>query len=229
MASFILWGLVVAVVSYLLGSMNFPIIITKLLKKGDIRDYGSGNAGSTNVLRSVGKKAALVAFLLDIFKAVVSVLIGYFVFSYVCESQDVNPIYVSFGKYIGGLACMLGHIFPLYYGFKGGKGVATSGGMIAVLDWRVFIIVILSFITSFMSKKIVSLSSIIAACIFPLATFLVTYIFDYTLSASPPHIGYLIGVTAMSFICGMVVVVKHKDNIKRLREGTEKPIIKSKS
>ncbi len=223
---FALFGLLIAVISYLLGSLSFSIILTKLYKKGDIRSYGSGNAGMTNVLRTVGKSAAVYTFVLDFVKCAASVLIGYFIFKNLCQAQGIDIAYANFGKYIGGFACMMGHIFPIYYGFKGGKGVVTSCAMIAFVDWRVFIFVIATFIISFIIKKTVSLSSILAALMFPVATFFVTYICDYQTKVG---LSYLIAVTSIALLVAVVVVVKHKDNIKRILNGTEKPIFSKKN
>ncbi|MFI3325498.1 MAG: glycerol-3-phosphate 1-O-acyltransferase PlsY [Clostridia bacterium] len=226
MGTFVLWGILVAVVAYFLGSVNFSIILTRLYKQDDIRNYGSGNAGMTNVLRVVGKKAALYTFIFDFLKCVVSVLIGLFVFTTLCKNLDVNMEYANFGKYIAGFACMMGHNFPVYFNFRGGKGVVTACALIAVVDWRVFIFVIATFGISFLIKKTISLSSILAAAMYPIATFFVTYFLDYRVSV---ELDYLIAVTAISLLIGLTVIIKHKDNIKRILNGTEKPIISKKA
>lgn len=226
MGTFVLWGILVAVVAYFLGSVNFSIILTRLYKQDDIRNYGSGNAGMTNVLRVVGKKAALYTFIFDFLKCVVSVLIGLFVFTTLCKNLYVNMEYANFGKYIAGFACMMGHNFPVYFNFRGGKGVVTACALIAVVDWRVFIFVIATFGISFLIKKTISLSSILAAAMYPIATFFVTYFLDYRVSV---ELDYLIAVTAISLLIGLTVIIKHKDNIKRILNGTEKPIISKKA
>lgn len=227
MMKFVLCGLLIAVISYFLGSINFSIILTKIYKNDDIRNYGSGNAGMTNVLRVVGKKAALYTFIFDFIKCVISVLIGLFIFTRLCQSADVNMEYANFGKYIAGFACMMGHNFPIYFQFKGGKGVVTACAMIAVIDIRVFVFVIATFIISFLIKKTISISSILAAIMYPIATFFVTYLCDY-INKAVVGLGYLIAVTAISFVIALTVIVKHKDNIKRILNGTEKPIISKK-
>ena len=227
---FILPAVLVIAASYLLGSISFSIIFTKFFqsKDTDIRDMGSGNAGATNVLRSVGPKAAALTFLFDFLKCVASVLVGRMVFSYVCGLYDAPSVIAQYGAYIAGIACLLGHIFPIYYGFRGGKGVVTCAAMAALLDWRVFVICIVLFIITFACSKMVSLGSIIALSAFPVVTFLITYFIDYknvtALSHGPVPLSYVITVTALSLVIGLVVDIKHHTNISRIKNGTEKKI-----
>ncbi len=226
--NFIIYGAIVAVIGYLLGSLSFSIIITKLYKKGDIRNYGSGNAGMTNVLRSVGKLPAAMTFILDFSKGIVSALIGYWIFVGICEAQGLNLAYANFGSFLGGFASVLGHIYPLYFKFKGGKAVATAAAVVAIADWRIFLVVVSVFIISFSIKRMVSLSSVLGAISYPIATFIITYFNDYLPSPGEIDgivgINYVLSVTVISLIMGSLVVVKHKDNIKRIFAGEEKPI-----
>ena len=223
----VLLMLAIAVCSYLLGSINGAIIVSKIYKKGDIRNYGSGNAGSTNVLRSVGKSAALITFSWDILKGIIAVLIAMFVLGAFLENTENKIEIVNIGKNIAGLFAIMGHSFPVFYGFKGGKGVATAGAIIAIIDWRVLIFVLLAFIISFVIKKTVSISSVLAAITFPIATFFITYFIDYKGSLSVSF-EYLLIVTAFSLVIGLFVIIKHKDNIKRMLKGEEKPIFSKK-
>ena len=131
-------SLIVAVISYLLGSLSFSIIFTKFFEKKDIRTMGSGNAGATNVLRSVGPKAAICTFIFDFLKGVASVLIGKLIFSMMLPSGVLLPEMVQYGTYIAGFSCVFGHMFPIYFGFRGGKGILTTAAIIALIDWRVF-------------------------------------------------------------------------------------------
>lgn len=229
----ILPTLMILVVAYLLGSVSFSILLTKLFKHDDIRNYGSGNAGATNVLRSVGKTAAALTFAFDFLKCVFSVVLGRIALGQVCLSIGAPAEIANFGAYAAGLACILGHIFPIYFGFKGGKGVVTTAAMVALLDWRVFLILFAVFAVIFATKKIVSLASVIGCALYPVVTFLVTFFFDYSGSPLPSHgavtLTYLIAVTLVSAIVGAVVVIKHKENIKRLLNGTEKPITTKKA
>ena len=163
----LLFGLLAAVIAYLLGSVSFSIIFTKLFAhKQDIRSMGSGNAGMTNVLRSVGAKAAIFTFIFDFAKGILAVWIGRLLFDWMTTFTVIEGVgageLVQYGAYIAGFFCAIGHIFPIYFGFKGGKGVLTSWAIIALIDWRAFVLVIVVFIIVFLCSKIVSLASICA-------------------------------------------------------------------
>ncbi len=218
-------ALLTAVVAYLLGSINTAIMVTKVATKGkdDIRNMGSGNAGFTNVLRSVGKGPAIVTIVCDALKCVVAVLIGGLIFSFIAtDNQILHNEYINIGKYIGGIFSILGHSYPIYFGFKGGKGVVSAAALMATEDWRVFLVILAIFAIVFLCSKIISLSSIIAAASYPVITFLFTFIFDYNMFGY--SLGYVIMSTCAAFLIGLFVVVKHKSNIGRLIRGEEKKI-----
>ncbi|MCY1714292.1 glycerol-3-phosphate 1-O-acyltransferase PlsY [Caproiciproducens galactitolivorans] len=216
-----------AIISYLLGSISFSIIFTKKFNKVDIRSMGSGNAGATNVLRSVGTKAAIFTFIFDFAKGAVSVIIGKEIFGFICTMTGASPIIAQYGAYIAGVACVIGHIYPVYFDFKGGKGVLTSAAMIALIDWRVFLIVISVFIILFLTTRIVSLSSMSAAASFPVATFLITYFIDYRnadASAGPVTLTYVWVTSAIALIMAFTIIYEHRANIERIKNGTEKKL-----
>lgn len=221
-----------AVVAYLLGSINTAVLVTRIVTKGksDIRKMGSGNAGFTNVLRCVGKVPAIVTIVCDALKCVIAVLIGGFIFTFASQllgSQDTvlaNEL-VNFGKYIAGVFCILGHSYPVYFHFKGGKGVVTAAALIATEDWRVFLCVIATFLIVFVLTKIISISSIISAVLYAPYTFAMTFIFDYQSGYS---LSYVIMSTVAALIIGVFVIVKHKENIGRLMRGEEKKITDKK-
>ena len=119
-----------AIVSYLIGSVNFSILLSKMLSGKDIRESGSGNAGATNMLRTYGKKMGVITLLLDVLKGIVVILLSRFVKN-IAGTDEIYPVI----SYIAGVCVILGHNFPLYFGFKGGKGVATSLGVVLMLDW----------------------------------------------------------------------------------------------
>ena len=215
-----------ALAGYLLGSINWSIILTWLFKdREDIREFGSGNAGTTNVLGTVGKKAAVLTFAGDFLKCVVALLLSQ---AFVALLAPESVEFYGVARYVAGVACVLGHIFPIYYGFRGGKGVVTSAAMIALTDWRVFLLVLLTFAIVFAAKRIVSLASVVCAALYPVFTFLFLFLVEFSGSPLANHgdrsLAYVLFATAASLFIGLTVVVKHKANIGRLLRGEEKPI-----
>lgn len=221
-----------AVLGYLLGSVSFSIIITrKFEQKADIRSMGSGNAGFTNVLRSVGRLPAVLTLIGDFGKGVIAVLAGKLIFQYFSGIPDLSFTVMQYGAYLAGFACLMGHLYPCYFGFKGGKGVLTTAAMMLLIDWRVFLIEIAIFILVFLFSRIISLSSVIGACLYPVSTFAVTFFIDYL-----PHrqaggdfpLSYVVITTLVALLVGAVVIIKHRQNIKRILAGTEKKITPKK-
>lgn len=213
-SKFIFAVLISIVISYLLGSCNSAIITVRLMKGKDIRDFGSGNAGLTNTLRCFGKLPALFTLLGDLLKGIIAVLIC----KLICLHFGVGlgpENDVHFIGYVAGLSAVLGHIFPIYYHFKGGKGVLVGVSVFIVIDPVLFGLLILIFAVALIFSKYVSLSSIIATLCCPPLTFLLHY-FMRNDSAMLSLI-YTIMVLPICFI----VIFMHKSNIKRLREGTE--------
>lgn len=216
------------VIAYLIGSLNPAIIITRLKTGKDIRTMGSGNAGFTNVLRSVGTGPAVATIVCDYLKGIIAVLIGWWIFSSLTVTNDVAPIeYVKYGRYLAGMCVILGHTFPIYYGFKGGKGVVTANALMLVVDWRVFLMIVATFLLIFFVTKIISLGSIVCAALYPVYTLLVTYFMDYL-----PFLGtenelrfrFVLISTACAAAVGAMVIIMHKENIGRLLRGEEKRI-----
>lgn len=212
--------LAVAVVSYMLGSVCFSIIFTKFFKKGeDIRNLGSKNAGFTNVLRSVGGVAAIFTMLGDFLKCILAIYITKLIFSSV-TTDFFTLQYISF---FSGIFCSLGHVFPCWFNFKGGKSVLVSAAAIFMTDWKILLTLVCIFLLTLFIFKIVSLSSIVVAVAYPIlnALFLVfrKNIFNYLY---PKH--YIICSTLLCIIIAGIVLIKHKSNIIRLLNGTEKKI-----
>lgn len=223
--------LITALAAYLLGSINTAVMVTGIVTKGkkDIRQMGSGNAGFTNVLRSVGKVPAIVTIVCDALKCVVAVLLGGFIFSFIAaESQILSNEYVNCGKYIAGIFCILGHSYPVYFHFKGGKGVVTAAALMLTEDWRVFLCILATFLIIFLISKIISAASITCAVLYAPYTFVMTFVFDY-LNGGGYSLAYVLLSTFAALIIGIFVVVKHKENIKRLLRGEEKKITSKKS
>ena len=217
------------VIAYLLGSISFSILFTRVFAaRKDIRSMGSGNAGATNVLRSVGKLPALCTFVGDFGKGALAITIGKLIFEYFTPFAVTPYTTMQYGAYLAGLFCLIGHIYPCYFGFRGGKGVLTAAAMMLLIDWRVFLIEAAIFALIFLFSHIVSLGSIVAATVYPLTTFLVTFFLDYRqaqgLAASDINLHYVVIATVITLLTGALVVYKHKENIKRLKAGTEKKI-----
>lgn len=213
--------ILLTVVPYLLGSLSFSIIFSKLFGKGDIRKYGSGNAGATNVLRSVGALPAALTFFFDFLKCAVSVYLGYKAAHHFCEMNNWDIIMSECGKYIAGFLCMVGHMHPVFFGFKGGKGVVTLAAMAVLIDIRVAAILLAIFIVIVITTKYVSLGSCIVSALFPVMTFVISYFFGSLQSGSDVTSTYLITVTLAAAAIGGIIVFKHRANIKRLVNGTE--------
>ena len=221
-ASYWMLLLLGAIIAYLLGSFNFAIIITKVMKKGDIRDCGSGNAGATNVLRSQGKGAAALTTLGDLAKSMLSVWIGGWLITHInadLVSGEMAQQHIRIiGEYVAGLFCILGHLYPLYFGFRGGKGVLATLGMMLVLDWRVALLCLGVFAIVLAIGKMVSLGSIMAGITMVICTFLFRAFVDHY-PASVVAIR-----TAMALFIVVMLICKHIPNIKRIANGTESKI-----
>ena len=202
------------VLAYLIGSINFAIIVSRIFAQRDIRDYGSGNAGMTNVLRTFGKLPAVITTVGDFCKGIIAVLLGHLIIQFVGGATDV-----FYADYLMALLALLGHCFPVFYGFKGGKGILVSAGIILILNPIVFLVILAVFCIVVAISKIVSLASISAAIAFPIATMV--------------H-GLIVGSdvvwfdTLSALLIGGIVVFMHRSNITRLLNGTENKFGKKK-
>ncbi len=213
---------VVMLAAYLLGSLNIAIIVTKAFTGKDIRTMGSGNGGFTNVMRSVGTAAGIITFVGDFLKCVIAVVLGGIIFSTMNTTLEAAEL-VGYGKYLAGMCCFLGHVFPVYFKFKGGKGVVTVAALLAVINPVIFAIALATFLIMFVCTRIVSISSIVSGVVIIIATFLFTYFYSYRATGKYP-LEYVVTVTIMTFvICGSVIA-KHHSNIVRLIHGEEKKL-----
>lgn len=204
----------IAVISYLLGSLNFGVILSKKLEKDDVRTHGSGNAGSTNMLRSYGKKAGILTIIGDMIKVFVAIFIAVKIIEYTPMTLQMNSANLMLiVKSFSGFFCVIGHIFPCFFKFKGGKGVATSGGMVFAIDWRIALILLLIFVVVVIISKYVSLGSILMALFYP---FLI-YAFHRS-----------VGLTVIASVFTIIVFITHISNIARLITHTENKIDFSK-
>ncbi len=219
--------IIAVLAAYLISSVNTSIIVTRIVLHKDIRSMGSGNAGFTNVLRCVGKAPAIVTFIGDFLKGIISVTIAYFLMFGV---QGANAdIYRGYLMYIAGLFAVVGHTFPIYYKFKGGKGVVTTFAVMFMTDWRMSVMALLIFAVFFMITGIISVCALINAVALPVNTIVFKFL-DYnnvTAAISPmpsPSISFILFSAAITFIIGLLVIFRHKENIQRLANGTEKKI-----
>lgn len=202
--------ILIAIIAYLIGSINFSVILSKKMAGFDVRQKGSGNAGTTNMLRSVGKKAAAITLICDILKGVVSIGIAILV-GYLFNAQN-KSILVQ----IAAIAVVIGHTFPIFFGFKGGKGVATSLGVLIMTNWQIGLICLAIAIIIMAITKMVSLGSCMAAIAFPLLTYFAANIFKnaYIVKEGSSYFVY-------SIILAVIVLFNHRSNIKRIITGKE--------
>ena len=200
-------NVVTAIIAYLIGSINFSIILSKKMAGFDVREKGSGNAGTTNMLRAVGKKAAAITLVCDILKGVVAILVAMFIGNVVEEAN--KPLLVQ----IAGIAVILGHTFPIFFKFKGGKGVATSLGVLIMSNWQIGLICLVFALILIILTQMVSVGSIAAAILYPVLTLFIPQ--NYIVPGN-----YLI----YSVLLAVLVVFNHRENVKRLLNGTENKI-----
>ena len=198
---------IVAAAAYLCGCFNGAVIVSKYSLRDDVRRHGSGNAGLTNFYRTFGGPLTLVVILLDVVKAVVAVWVGILVVRYWDGGfWSQEAIAVVYGKYWAGMWCLLGHMFPCMFHFKGGKGILSGGTIVWMIDWRVGLVVWLGFLLLFLLTKYVSLGSVWAGASFP---FISWYCYPDPM------------IVALAFVIGALVVWKHRGNISRLIHGNE--------
>ncbi len=202
--------IIVAVIAYLIGSVNFSVLISKKMAGFDVREKGSGNAGTTNMLRSVGKKAAVITLICDILKGVISIAIAIIVGSIV-KNLDKELL-----LQIAGIAVVLGHTFPIFFGFKGGKGVATSLGVLLMSNWQIGLICLVFAIVLMALTRMVSLGSCAAAVLFPVLTLFINQHYTVLTDGKNGRVYFVYSV-----ILAIIVLYNHRSNIKRILNGTE--------
>lgn len=196
--------IIVSIIAYLLGSISFSIIISKKMAGFDVRDKGSKNAGSTNVLRTVGKKAAIITLICDCLKGVIAILIAYIAGKIWTDLDSALLVQLA------GIFVVLGHTFPVFFKFKGGKGVATSLGVLLMVNWQIGLICLVFALILMALTRFVSLGSVAAAILFPVLTVFITN--NYLVPGN-----YII----FGIILAILVIFNHRENVKRLLTGTE--------
>ena len=201
---------VMAIIAYLIGSINFSVIISKKVAGFDVREKGSGNAGSTNMLRSVGKGAAVLTLLCDILKGVVAILIAIGIGNLVKDADKGLLVQIA------GVAVVLGHTFPIFFGFKGGKGVATSLGVLLMSNWQIGLICLVFALVLMVLTRMVSLGSCGAAVLFPVLTLFINDNYTILTEGKSGRVYFVYSV-----ILAIIVLYNHRSNIKRMLNGTE--------
>lgn len=215
--------LLTAAAAYLLGSMNWAIILTRLFSGQDIRKIGSGNAGATNVLRSQGVVMAALTLIGDIGKGVLAAFLGGWIMSWVQLAPGDSPMIteaslILMGRYIAGVFVVLGHMYPVFHGFRGGKGVAASAGLLFVWDWRMALMCVGLFVLTVAVSRMVSLGSVLAASYVPVLTFV------FRRWADDMPIETVLFCTVLTAIVALCVIFKHGSNMRRIANGTERRI-----
>ena len=199
----ILPALLTAVIAYFCGCVNGAVIVSKYILRDDVRTYGSGNAGLTNFYRTFGGPLTLVVILTDVFKAIVAIWVGMFLFRQMIANE---VLVVALSKYWAGLFCLLGHMFPCMFHFKGGKGILSGGAIAIMIDWRIALVVWGGFLILAILTRYVSLGSCWAGASFPFATWFVYH---------------NVVITVLGAVIGLLILYMHRGNIKRLLTGTE--------
>lgn len=197
--------IIVGIVAYLIGSISFSVIFSKKMAGFDVREKGSGNAGATNMLRSVGKKAAALTLLCDALKGVVSIIFAIIVGAIAKNSDRALLVQIA------GILVVVGHTYPVFFGFKGGKGVATALGVLLITNWKIGLICLVFALVLMALTRIVSMGSVGAAVLFPVLVLFINT--NYTIEGS----NYLV----YSIILALIVAFNHRSNIKRILNGTE--------
>lgn len=207
--------IIIAIIAYLVGSINFSVIISKRMAGFDVREKGSGNAGTTNMLRSIGVKAAVITLLCDILKGVVVILIAILIGNIVDGLDDALLVQLA------GIFVIIGLTFPIFFGFKGGKGIATSLGVLLMINWQIGLICLVFALILMAITRMVSVGSIAAAILFPVLVVFIGQ--NYIVPVN--NWSYLI----FSIIIAILVLFNHRENLKRIFTGKENKISFKKS
>lgn len=203
MGEFWIRAVAAAAIAYFCGCFNGAVIVSKYILRDDVRTHGSGNAGLTNFYRTFGGPLTLVVILTDVFKAIVAIWVGMFLFRQMIANE---VLVVALSKYWAGLFCLLGHMFPCMFHFKGGKGILSGGAIAIMIDWRIALVVWGGFLILAILTRYVSLGSCWAGASFPFATWFVYH---------------NVVITVLGAVIGLLILYMHRGNIKRLLTGTE--------
>lgn len=192
--------IILLLLAYVIGSIPSGLWIGKLFYNTDIREHGSGNLGGTNTFRTLGKKAGMIVTIMDILKGTAATLLGTLTFF---ESTNVHPL-------ILGIIAVVGHMYPVFANFRGGKAVATSGGILLGYNWPIFVILVIGFFIFLKLTKMVSLTSMILAIV----AVIYAVVYHFTIHSDLPLIGIVL-------LLAIFIFYRHRTNIKRIQNGTE--------
>lgn len=209
--------IIMLAVPYLLGGINTSIIVTRLKTGKDIRSMGSGNAGLTNTLRTQGKASSVIVLLGDVAKAVLAVLLVRLAFRFIggIDIAD-SALGMKWVEYMAGFMAVVGHVFPIYYSFKGGKGVLAAISAIFTVEWRTGAVLLIVFVILVAITRYVSLGSCVASGIY----FISTFVFGYVLDKDPSALV----CTFIALFTGGLIIFMHRGNIDRLVHHNEKKL-----
>lgn len=205
--------IIIALIAYAIGSINFSVIFSKKFAGFDVREKGSGNAGTTNMLRSVGKKAAAITLVCDILKGIIAIFIAYILHRIVEKADGALLVQIA------ALAVVIGHTFPAFFGFKGGKGVATSLGILLLINWKIGLICLIFALIIIAATRMVSAGSVTAAILYPVLVLCNVGKEYFIVEGS-----YIM----FSILLALFIAFNHRTNIKRILEGKENKISFSK-
>ena len=201
--------------AYIIGSVSSAVIISKLMSGKDIREEGSGNAGATNMLRVHDKGAGALTLVCDILKGVIAILLS-MLFNMWLKNAAPESIFIGNLAYIAGFFAVIGHDFPVFFKFRGGKGVATSLGVVLMLNWKIGLIVLALALIIMIVSRYVSLGSITAAVSYPIL------VIGFMVGSGKWNVFYLLSAVLMA----LVLILKHHANISRLLKGEENKLFK---
>lgn len=193
--------IIISLIAYFIGSISFSVILSRKFAGFDVRDKGSKNAGATNVLRTVGTKVAALTLVCDILKGVIAIVIA------IIAGKIWTDVDMEILKYLAGLFAILGHTFPIFFEFRGGKGVATALGVLITLNWKIGLICLIFALIIIAFTRMVSVGSILSAVLYPILTVFMG-------EAS-------FGAVIISILITLLVIFNHRENLKRIKDGTE--------
>lgn len=202
--------MIMAIIAYCIGSLNISIFISKKMGGFDLREKGSNSTGATNVLRTLGKKAAAITLLFDILKGIVAIAISMIIGNIMKETNQELLLQIA------GIAVVIGHTFPIFFGFKGGKGVATSIGILLMSNWKIGLICFIFALVLMILTRMVSVGSCAAAILFPVLTLFINDSYTILTEGKSGNTYFVYSV-----ILAVIVLYNHRSNIKRLLNGTE--------